>query len=96
MVIVAGYLMVEPAERAAYLAGCADVVTAARATRGCMDFAISADLIDPGRVNIYERWENQRAVEMFRGSGPSGEQGAAIIRGSVTEHDVTGTRQLFG
>ena len=39
----------------------------------------SADLIDSGRVNIFERWESQAAVEAFRGGrgGPSDEQGAA-------------------
>jgi quinol monooxygenase YgiN len=94
MVIVAGHLQVEPGEREAYLAGCVDVVHQARAAAGCLDFALSADLVDPGRVNVFERWESQAAVEAFRGSGPSDEQGAAVLSASVAEFDVTGQRSL--
>jgi hypothetical protein len=36
------------------------------------------------------------AVEAFRGSGPSDEQGAAILSGSVAEYDIAGERPLFG
>ncbi|MDO3636182.1 putative quinol monooxygenase [Mycolicibacterium arseniciresistens] len=94
MVIVAGHLAVQPAQRDAYLAGCVDVVRQARGAPGCLDFVISADLVDEGRVNVYERWESQGAVEAFRGSGPSDEQGAAILSASVAEYDVAGSRSL--
>lgn len=94
MVIVAGQIFVDPAGRERYLAGCADVVEQARRAPGCLDFAITADLIDPGRINVFERWETREAVETFRGSGPSEEQGAAILAASVTEYDVAGTRPL--
>ena len=95
MVIVAGHITVEPQQRESYLAGCVSVVEQARGTAGCLDFAISADLIDPGRVNIFERWESQAAVEAFRG-GPSSEQGAAMLSASVAEYDIAGVRTLLG
>jgi quinol monooxygenase YgiN len=96
MVIVAGHVTVEPQQRESYLASCVSVVEQARGTAGCLDFAITADLIDPGRVNIFERWESQAAVEAFRGSGPSDEQGAAMLSASVAEYDVADVRHLFG
>ena len=74
--------------------GCVDVVREARAADGCLDFALSADLIDAGRINILERWESAAAVEAFRGSGVGGEQGAAILTASVAEYDVGATRNL--
>jgi quinol monooxygenase YgiN len=92
MVIVAGHIVVDPAERDAYLAGCVAVVEQARAAEGCLDFAIAADLVDPGRITILERCASQEAVEAFRGSGPSGEQGAAMLSASVAEYDVAGVR----
>ncbi len=92
MVIVAGYLMVDPKRRDGYLAGCVDVVQQARHAPGCLDFALSADVLDPGRVNIFERWESPSAVEAFRGSGPSDEQGKAIVSASVAEFDVVNER----
>ncbi|MGO9506025.1 MAG: putative quinol monooxygenase [Mycobacterium sp.] len=96
MVIVTGHLMVEPGERDRYLADCVTVVQLARATRGCLDFAISADLLDPGRIKILERWESVAAVEAFRGAGRSDEQGAALVSAFVVEYDVAhGGRRLM-
>lgn len=94
MVIVAGHVVVDPTARDEYLSGCVNVVRQARRAAGCLDFALSADLVDPGRVNIFERWESPAAVEAFRGSGPSDEQGAAIVSASVAEYDVDGQRNL--
>jgi quinol monooxygenase YgiN len=96
MVIVAGHVTVEPQERDSYLAGCVSVVEQARRAAGCLDFAIAADLVDSGRVNIFERWESQAAVEAFRGSGPSDEQGAAMLSASVAEYDIADVRPLSG
>jgi quinol monooxygenase YgiN len=95
VVIVAGHITVEPQQRESYIAGCVSVVEAARGTDGCLDFAITADVIDPGRVNVFERWESQAAVEAFRGSGPSSEQGAAMLSASVAEYDIADVRPLF-
>ncbi len=94
MVIVAGHITVAPTQREAYLARCVSVVEQGRRARGCLDFTITADLIDPGRVNIFERWESQSAVESFRGSGPADDQGAAMISASVAEYDVADARSL--
>ena len=65
----------------------------AKQTAAC--FAITADLIDPGRIDIFERWESQEAVAAFRKRGPSNEQRAAMLSASVAEYDVADVRQLF-
>ena len=96
MVIVAGHLLVAPEQRDEYLAGCVAVVEQARAARGCLDFALSADLVDAGRINILERWESQADVEAFRGEGTGGDQAAQIIGASVAEYDVADVRSLTG
>jgi hypothetical protein len=51
MVIVAGHITVDPEQRESYLAGSMSGVEKARRADGCLDFAITADLLDPGRVN---------------------------------------------
>jgi quinol monooxygenase YgiN len=94
MVIVAGHIVVDPDQREAYLADCVAVVEAGRRAPGCLDFAICADLVEPGRIVVLERWETQADVEAFRGSGPSDEQGAAMLSASVAEYDVAGVRSL--
>jgi quinol monooxygenase YgiN len=94
MVIVAGQIHVDPAQRERYLAGCVGVVEQARRAPGCLDFAITADLIDQGRINVFERWETQEAVAAFRGDGPDAEQSAAMLAASVAEYDVADVRSL--
>jgi quinol monooxygenase YgiN len=94
MVIVAGHIVVAPDQRGPYLANCVSVVEQARRSPGCLDFTIAADLVDAGRINIFERWESQAAVEAFRGSGPGDEQSAAMLTASVAEYDVGNVRAL--
>jgi hypothetical protein len=60
------------------------------------DVAICADLVDPGRVNIFERWESQAALETFRSSGPDTEQRLAMLTVSVQEYDIADVRAVFG
>jgi hypothetical protein len=52
MLIIAGWLRVDPDARTDYLDGCAAVVTQARTAAGCLDFALTADLLDPGRKRL--------------------------------------------
>jgi quinol monooxygenase YgiN len=58
--------------------------------------AICADLVDPGRVNIFERWESQAALETFRSSGPDTEQRRAMLTVSVQEYPIADVRAVFG
>jgi quinol monooxygenase YgiN len=94
MIVVAGHLQVAPQHRTDYLESCHEVVALARATPGCLDFALSADLLEPGRINIFERWETVEDVEAFRGAGPEGPDAAAIISADVEQYEVR-TRLLL-
>jgi catechol 2,3-dioxygenase-like lactoylglutathione lyase family enzyme len=64
------------------------VVEQARRTAGCLDFALSADLVDAGRVNVFERWRTRAELAAFRGSGPSDDQQAALLAADVAEYEV--------
>lgn len=94
MIIVAGALQVDDTERQAYLESCLEVIVAARLSPGCIDFHLSADPIEPGRINVFEQWESVEAVEQFRGSGPSSEQTAAIRSATVIQHEIGSSTQL--
>jgi quinol monooxygenase YgiN len=96
MVIVAGHITVEPQQRESYLAGCVRIAGQARRAVGCLDVAICADLVDPGRVNIFERWESHAALETFRSNGPDKEQHAAMLTVSVQEYDIADVGAGFG
>lgn len=94
MLIVAGTLHVDPDERDAYLAGCLAVIEQARQAPGCVDFHLSPDPLDPGRINVFEQWESAAHVEAFRGAGPSDDQAIAIRSAAVTQHEVASSTPL--
>jgi quinol monooxygenase YgiN len=88
MLIIAGWLRVDPSARTEYLDGCTAVVTQARSAPGCLDFALTADLLDPGRINVYERWESDEELLAFRGSGPEDAQTAQIRDADVRKYRI--------
>lgn len=88
MIIVAGFLNLDPDERAAYLDDCIEAVRAARSAEGCIDFHLSPDPIESGRINIFEQWESVEALEQFRGTGPNEEQQAAILSANVAQYEI--------
>ena len=91
MLIVAGHLEVDAADRDRYVDDCRPVVEQARAAPGCLDFSISADPLEPDRVNIYERWESDEQLDRFRGSGPDADLGARIRSASVLRYRISAT-----
>lgn len=94
MIIVSGHLSVPAETRDEYVAGCRDVVAAARATAGCLDFAISVDPLDAERINVLEPWEGRQPLDAFRGGGSPESQLSQIRSMSIAEYDVAGSRGL--
>lgn len=89
MIIVLGHLTVAAEDREGYLRSCEEVVTLARRAPGCLDFAIAADLVDPARVVVAERWADRESLEAFRADGPSSAQ-LAMIRSAQVEEFAAG------
>jgi len=89
VLIIAGHLVVSPADRDAYVADCVTAVEAARAAPGCLDFSITADNVDPSAIRIYERWDTEGHLLAFRGSGPSDNQQAAIVAADVKRYGIS-------
>ena len=56
MVIVQGVFRVEPGDRDAFLAESVPGMVASRADQGCLEYVFAADLVEPGRVVLSERW----------------------------------------
>jgi quinol monooxygenase YgiN len=89
MLIVAGHLVVDPTDRDRYVADCAPAVAAARQASGCLDFAVSADPVDPGRVNVFERWSSSELLDAFRGSGPDDDIRNRILAANISQYTVS-------
>ena len=100
MVIVAGSLEVDPAQREAFLAGRMDGMRTTRAEPGCLEYTFSADPIEPGRVLLIERWASQEELDahVIAARARPAPAGAAVAptAASVFVYDVSGERPLGG
>ncbi|WP_028934845.1 putative quinol monooxygenase [Pseudonocardia spinosispora] len=96
-VIVAGYVHVDPADRDRFIEGHRNIVEAGRTrpNSGCLDVSISADSVDPGRVNIFEYWESAEALEAFRASAPTPTVSIALTNENVLKHQITASGPPF-
>ena len=89
MLIVSGRLFLKPGTRDQFLASCEPSIRLARVAAGCLDFAVSADTIDPDRANVYEAWTDAHSLEVFRGSGSDDPSFSFIVRADVERHEVS-------
>jgi quinol monooxygenase YgiN len=79
MLIVAGHFDIDPADRDAFLEARSPAMTTTRSEGGCLEYVMSADPIDPTRVVLFERWEDQASLDAHmaavaaapRGGGPA-------------------------
>ena len=88
MLIVAGYLITDVEDRDAFVAEGVKAVSMARSAAGCLDFSITADTLDPKRVNIYERWGTEQELLAFRGSGPDSGTAARILDADMKRYVI--------
>jgi len=88
MIIVSGKIYVRSGARHEFLAASLEAVVQTRRSRGCRDFVVSADPIEPDRVNVYEEWESEEALLTFRGDGPGEDLSSSIVRADVARHVV--------
>jgi quinol monooxygenase YgiN len=96
MLIIAGHATVAEADRDAYVAAHHDLVERCRRASGCLDVVIAADPLDPSRVNIYERWESQEALDAWRGVAHAPDTGIEFDAEDVQLFTVADVRPPFG
>lgn len=66
MIIVAGYSLTEATKRDAAVEAFAGMVERARKQDGCLDLSISADSVDPDRINSFECWRDEQSWKAWR------------------------------
>lgn len=91
MIIVSGRIQVAPEQADAFLSVSRDAIVQARRAPGCLDFVVAADPLDPGRINVYEKWDSPAALKAFRGDGPDPELTAMIVSADVCTHEIAST-----
>ena len=88
MVIVSGKIYVSEQRREAFVSACLEAVRQARMVKGCLDFVVAADPLEPGHVNVYEQWESEQDLETFRGEGPGDDLTSEILDAQVMRHHI--------
>ena len=63
MLVVTGIIEINADDLDAAKALAGPMGTASRAEQGCHAYAFYQDLEDPGKIRIYEEWENQAALD---------------------------------
>lgn len=58
-IVISGEIDLAPEDRERALTGARKLIEAALRERGCVHYAWTADLSQPGRVNVFEEWETQ-------------------------------------
>ncbi len=99
MVIVGGSFEVEPDQREEFLVGRREAIRAARAEAGCLEYAVTADPIEPDRVVLYERWADQAALDAHLAGArqtPPAPGGVSPKSATVIVYDISGERKLVG
>jgi quinol monooxygenase YgiN len=98
VVIVGGWFEVDPNERDAFVAERVEGMVRSRAERGCIEYVIAADPVDPGRAVLLERWESQADLDAHlaaaRERPKSDAPSMAPTAVSILVYDVTGERPL--
>lgn len=100
MIVVIGYLTINPDKRAQAEEAIAKLVPLTQAEDGCVQYTYSADLGEPDRINITEQWESEDAMTAHMGAEHFAEFMGSIgdcIGGdvAVTRHDVSSSTKLF-
>ena len=95
MWIIAGHETVSADCRDEYLAAHLDLVRRARQAPGCLDLAITADPVDRGRINNYERWVSWEAIEAWRAVANAPELQIEVSDANVMAYEVARERDPF-
>ncbi len=62
MLVIAGTIEIDPAAWDEAVGLVTEMMIATRAEEGCEAYTFSADLEDPGRLHLFERWESPDAL----------------------------------
>ena len=89
-ILVTGTIDLDPASRDTFIAAAVRMMEASHAEEGCEHYAFTADLQDPGRFHVSERWVSMEALNAHEASPHMAEfmlemgsfslKGASVIR----------------
>ena len=98
MLIVAGTFTVHPDRRAEFLESRLEAILTSRQEQGCLQYAMSADSVEPAVVRLFEMWSSradlQAHLERVRSLAPP-EGGVPVVTHNLKMY-VHAEEQAFG
>ena len=89
MIIVAGTITFDPANQETVVAAAQKVATATRAEDGCISYEFFADLVQPGRLHLFEEWEEESHLLAHFEEPHFLEYGAVLAGADLRSRDIT-------
>jgi quinol monooxygenase YgiN len=90
VVIVAGTFTVDPDQRTEFLEGRQESIKASREDRGCLQYAMSADAVDPAVVRLFEVWSSEADLEAhlqrMREPGQPPQGGVPVLAVAISKY----------
>ena len=99
-ILVSGVVDIDPGKRDAALTGAKPFIDGALSQKGCLAYAWTADMSTPGRVLVFEEWENEAdfaahlAGPQYRGM-LGHMQGYTILNAVTRKHRVTLSEPVY-
>ena len=98
MVIVGGTFELDPELRDTFIDSRGEMMRVSRSEPGCIEYTFCADPLDPSRVVLFEKWEDQAALDAHiaaqRAAPRPSEPGIRPISSSIMIYDVVSERPL--
>lgn len=95
MLIVAGKGYVDPEHREAFLSHYEASLRHVRDEPGCLDYVVFADPVEPGRVNVYERWESEEHLTAhLAGMAQAAQPPVAVHSMEITQYEISASSPL--
>ncbi len=63
MLVITGNISVDPSKRDEITTAAIEMMKATRAEPGCIDYALTWDLVEEGVIRVIEQWEDQAALD---------------------------------
>ena len=95
MIIISGKVYVDEDKRDEYVAELTDLMVRARKHPGCLDLVIAADPLEEDRINNYEAWESEEALEKWRKVADATKLPFDKERSDVQKHKVSESTPPF-
>jgi quinol monooxygenase YgiN len=96
MLVVGGTFEVDLADRDAFIAARHESMRTSRGEKGCLEYTFAADPLDPGRVILFERWEDQEALDAHLSALRERPQPSSPgpTAASIVIYEISGERRL--